>query len=301
MPRVNPNADDNDPLWPKAFKWPGGRALAPQRKTAPPLPRGLEEEPPNEKFPWIVDPANRPAAPPEGDVQTGEKTGPAYTKAPRDVQRSWVNAAFSDMVRKPETAFTTARALEGSVFDTPDYASVRGLSSGDVPAGVIVPRNIVRGFTKPELAAQALWQRMNPKLFNAFKNDARPGGEYMLDLTQSAGQKGYTMRPKQPGSPIAVRINPKLAGPETYPHEADHAFAFRRQPRGPGSPMKTGGFNVLEPEVREAYMHMAGGDPFHAATYYRADEAAKRTGRSATSGRSLLKSVFGTEPHAPGN
>lgn len=143
MPPRNPNADDNDPLWPKKFEWPGGR-LAPQRKASPPLPPGIADEPPNEKYPWIVDPANRPAAPPKGDVQTGEKVGPAYTKAPRDVQRGWVDTAFKDLVNKPETAFTTARAMEGSVFDTPADRSIRDLSLGSVPAGVVSnPANVV--------------------------------------------------------------------------------------------------------------------------------------------------------------
>ena len=111
MPRVNPNADDNDPLWPKAFQWPGGRALAPLRKPAPPMPPGLQEEPPNEKFPWIVDPDNRPAAPPKGDENTGQKIGPAFTKLPRDAQRGAVNSTFDSMV-------SDARAMKGSVFDT---------------------------------------------------------------------------------------------------------------------------------------------------------------------------------------
>ena len=133
MPRINPHADDNDPLWPKAFQWPGGRALAPHNKPLPPLPPGLREEPPNEKFPWIVDPDNRPAVPPKGRPETGQPTGPAFTKIPRDAQRGAVSSTFDQMVNQ-------ARSSKGSVFDTTFNKALR-FGASDPMGGLGVVTN----------------------------------------------------------------------------------------------------------------------------------------------------------------
>lgn len=220
---------------------------------------------------------------------------PAYTRPPRDMQRAAVGKTFEDLMRD-------AQSVRGSVFDTPtdkvlreaqEGAMTGGPMSAGSMAGIIVPRVPKMGFTPAEEAAQALWGKHWPKLLEAFKNDTRAGGKYILDFINKPNVKGETIAPLKNKTdvgltgPIHVRINPKIAGPETYPHEASHAFAFRRNQRyGGGNLPGTGGMEVLDPEVQLFY-EMMGGDLPHAATYYRADEAAKRTGRVKTSGASL--------------
>jgi hypothetical protein len=262
-------------------------------------PRTPDDDATDERQNYIVNPAIQPVAPPKGDVQTGQPVGPAHAAMPRDMQRAAVDATFRNMAvpkisRGPSKQFVSQALSEGyNALDT--VLNGRPEVRDNVAFSIVTPRNPVRGFSKAELAAQELWKRWNPKLFRALETDTRPGGVYRLDLTNAANQKGYTMRPKEAGGPIDIRINPLTAGPETFPHEAQHAFAFRRQPRGPGSPLNMGGMNVLPQEVQQEYMRYGGGDPFHAAVYYRADEAAKRTGRASTRGRSLLEET----PHSP--
>jgi hypothetical protein len=215
--------------------------------------------------------------------------GPAYAKPPRDTQRDAIDKTFRDLVEN-------AHAIKGSVFDTPTDAAFRDVSDPTrFTAGVLVPKfGAAKGFSPAEQRAQRMWGKYWPKLLEAFKNDKRPGGEYILDLLNKPMVKGETeaaykgIAEKGLTEPIRVSLNPKTFGMETGPHEADHAFAIRRnQQWGKGNQQNLGGFKDLDPEIRELYTQIGGGDPFHGATYYRADEAAKRLGLVPGRGASL--------------
>ena len=226
--------------------------------------------------------------------------GPAYTKPPRDVQRGLVDNAFKQVLqdRRPMVQqMDEAQQLKGSLFDTPAHAALRQESGADPSGGmkgILVPKGGAgKGFSPVELEAQRLWGKYWPKILEAFKNDQRPGGKYILDLVNRAELKGETIATFRdrvtPGliTPIQVRLNPKTMGMETGPHEASHAFAYRRNPvYGGGNLPGTGGMEVIDPAVQDLY-HMIGGNPAHAATYFRADEAAKRMGLVPTRGASL--------------
>lgn len=216
--------------------------------------------------------------------------GPSYVAPPRDAQRAAVDKSYLDMLGQ-------AQQLKGSLFDTPKDKAMREsyeMAEAGPQAGVLVPANLAKGFSPAELTAQRLWGKYWPKMLEAFKNDKRPGGQYILDLMHRMGEKGSTeagfVDPATKGltGPIRVSLNPKKFGMETGPHEADHAFAFRRnQQFGKGNQQSRGGFDVLDPEIKELYTKLGGGDPFHGATYYRADEAARRLGLVPGRGASL--------------
>ena len=173
----------------------------------------------------------------------------------------------------------------------PDPTDLTGMGGTIVPKGA-VRKMVPGGFSRAELKGQKVVHNQNPKLLRALREDKRPGAEYTLAFENIPKSEKGNLRAgrtstrlsgekRAPGSTIDIELDPRYAGMDTPIHEAEHAFSLRRNPAGSGSSQHLGEFESLPKEFQMRYIRM-NNNPQHAATAYRADQAAYRLGLAPT-------------------